>query len=54
MVLDDVQDHIASSLAEYELILLDADNGPDFVVRPDNAGIYAGSGIDAVAMALRP
>lgn len=54
LVLGDVQDHIARSVGQYDLILLDTDNGPDFLVRPDNAGIYAGQGIDAVARALKP
>lgn len=54
LVLGDVQAEIARSMGAYDLILLDTDNGPDFLVRAGNAGIYAGSGIDAVAKALRP
>ena len=54
LVITDVQAHLAQARAAYDLILLDTDNGPDFVVRPENSGIYHGGGLAAVAEALTP
>lgn len=53
LVIGDVQQHLAENPGHYDLILLDTDNGPDFIIRPDNAGLYQGSGIAGVARALR-
>ncbi|VDC31515.1 spermidine synthase [Pseudogemmobacter humi] len=50
----DVQAHLAGARGAYDLILLDTDNGPDFLVRPENTGLYQGQGLAAVAGALRP
>lgn len=54
LVIGDVRDHLASSMGRYDLILLDTDNGPDFVVRPENEGLYQDRGIAGVAEALTP
>ncbi|UFM64635.1 hypothetical protein LOS78_13205 [Paracoccus sp. MA] len=54
VVIGDVRDHLASSKGQYDLILLDTDNGPDFVVRPENVDLYQHHGIAIVAEALTP
>ena len=38
----------------YDLVSLDTDNGPAWLVREDNAGLYADAGVRLVAAALRP
>lgn len=38
----------------YDAILLDVDNGPDGLTRPDNDQIYTGFGLGAAKAALRP
>lgn len=40
--------------ATYDLVLLDVDNGPDFLVHPDNARVYEDGFLRQVAAALRP
>jgi spermidine synthase len=47
-----VLQHMQSVPRHYDLILLDTDNGPELLVRPDNAAIYHPSGIETVANAL--
>lgn len=54
VVIGDVRDHLAASQGQYDLILLDTDNGPDFVVRPGNEDLYQAQGIAVVARALTP
>lgn len=54
VVICDVRDHLIASKGQYDLILLDTDNGPDFVVRPENEGLYQDRGITEVAQALTP
>lgn len=54
VVIGDVRDHLAASKGQYDLILLDTDNGPDFVVRPENESLYQDRGIAGVAEALTP
>ena len=51
---EDVQHHLAAAPGFYDLILLDTDNGPDFIIRTDNEELYRKSGIGAVIAALRP
>ena len=48
-----VLDHMRSVQSHYDLILLDTDNGPELLVRPDNGVIYQSSGIAAVEHALK-
>ena len=38
----------------YDVVLLDVDNGPDFLVHTANAGLYRGSGLTRALAALRP
>lgn len=38
----------------WDLVLLDVDNGPDFLVHPANAGLYAASGLACARSALTP
>jgi spermidine synthase len=48
---------VAAVIAEgqkYDAILLDVDNGPDAVVRPDNDGLYARPGLRKARAALNP
>ncbi|WP_323717820.1 spermidine synthase [Paracoccus aminovorans] len=52
LVIGDVQEHLALSRGCYDLILLDTDNGPDLVVRPENEDLYRDGGIAEVADAL--
>ena len=50
----DVGDLLRQSAGEWDLVLLDVDNGPGFLVRPENAGLYAVAGLRAAVAALRP
>ncbi|MCW1935053.1 spermidine synthase [Pararhodobacter zhoushanensis] len=54
LLIEDVQAHLAQADGVYDLILLDTDNGPDFLVRAQNTDLYADSGLVAVARALSP
>ena len=40
--------------AAYDLILLDVDNGPDFLVHPENAELYEAGFLEAARRALSP
>ncbi|RRH72187.1 spermidine synthase [Falsigemmobacter faecalis] len=51
---EDVQAHMARQAEQYDLILLDTDNGPDFIIRPENTPIYEQGGIALVEAALAP
>ncbi|HWT64436.1 MAG TPA: hypothetical protein VN150_17840 [Ochrobactrum sp.] len=48
----DVMDTLSQSPATYDLILMDTDNGPDFLVRSTNDAIYADHGLAVVENAL--
>lgn len=50
----DVATVLEQTPGEWDLILLDVDNGPDFLVRPENADLYAGAGLVAAAAARAP
>lgn len=50
----DVAELLRGGRAEWDLILLDVDNGPGFLVRPENAELYAGAGLRAAAASLGP
>ncbi|RVQ64888.1 spermidine synthase [Croceicoccus ponticola] len=50
----DVAKVISAGKGRYDAILLDVDNGPDGLVRPENDGIYANAGLAAAKRALRP
>ncbi len=44
----------AAAPGSYDAILLDVDNGPEFLVHPANASVYAEAFLSASARALRP
>lgn len=50
---DDVANMIGSGRGIYDAILLDVDNGPDGLVRPENNRIYSSRGLRAARNALR-
>jgi len=52
LLIEDVQAHLARVDKVYDLILLDTDNGPDFLVRTGNTNLYSQSGLVTVANAL--
>lgn len=52
--IEDVQGHLANNPHAYDLVLLDTDNGPDFLVRPQNTELYRASGLELITRALRP
>ena len=54
LVDDDVSWLIGGAEGEYDAILLDVDNGPDGLVRPDNNRLYTKTGLRAALAALRP
>lgn len=52
LVVGDVADHLRTG--KWDAILLDVDNGPGFLVRAENAELYARAGLGAAAAALAP
>jgi spermidine synthase len=50
----DVADVSGGAQGQYDAILLDVDNGPDGLVRPDNDRIYSRPGLQATRRALAP
>lgn len=50
----DVADLIGSASAAYDAILLDVDNGPDWLTHEGNEGLYDRQGLEAARRALRP
>jgi spermidine synthase len=55
VVVADVRDVVAAQpAATYDLVLLDVDNGPGFLLYDDNAAIYAEPFLTACARAVRP
>jgi spermidine synthase len=50
----DVAAVLARDRGRYDLVSLDTDNGPAWLVRDDNAGLYAVAGVRLAAAALRP
>src|SRR5690606_26784961 len=54
VLVGDVQTHLAQGRTDYDLILLDTDNGPDFLVRPGNTALYQDCGLGSVARSLGP
>jgi spermidine synthase len=53
IVADDVHDVLAASSRAYDLIALDTDNGPAWLVRDENARLYEDRGLRQAAGALR-
>ncbi len=54
IVIADVAATIAAPAAAFDAILLDVDNGPDGLTRPDNDRIYAPAGLAKAKAALKP
>lgn len=54
VVVADIRAHLQSADADYDLILLDTDNGPEIVIRPENGALYADCGMQDVLQALKP
>jgi spermidine synthase len=55
VVVDDVRDVVARQpAASLDAIVLDVDNGPDFLVHPDNAAVYGATFVAECARRLRP
>ncbi|MEV7395599.1 hypothetical protein [Aeromicrobium sp. NPDC092404] len=50
----DVRDAVADQPASLDAIVLDVDNGPDFLVHDANAAVYGSEFIDVCANRLRP
>jgi spermidine synthase len=54
IVTRDVAELLAQSQGSWDLIALDTDNGPEWLVRGENARLYTSSGLCRVRAALRP
>lgn len=52
-VVDDVFDVLAVSPRGFDVVALDTDNGPEWLVRQENARLYDDTGLRAAAAALR-
>ncbi len=54
VLMSDVAERIGSVNGLYDAMLLDVDNGPNGLVRPDNDRIYSANGLERAHKALRP
>jgi spermidine synthase len=54
IVVADVADLLAGAKGVWDIVALDTDNGPEWLVRAENARLYATAGLCAVRAALRP
>lgn len=54
IVVGDVADVLTASPGSWDLVALDTDNGPEWLVRGENAGLYTSAGLRQVRAALRP
>jgi spermidine synthase len=54
IVVADVADVLARAEGSWDVVALDTDNGPEWLVRGENARLYASSGLCRVRAALRP
>jgi spermidine synthase len=54
LVTGDVADLLGSAREAWDVVLLDTDNGPEWLVRAENARLYTVAGLCAVRAALRP
>jgi spermidine synthase len=50
----DVADLLRARPGAFDLVSLDTDNGPEWLVREENAGLYSTAGAQLVRRALRP
>lgn len=53
-VADVLAGRVPRPVGRWDAVLLDVDNGPGFLVHPENARLYAGPGLTAARAALRP
>jgi spermidine synthase len=53
VVVGDVADVLAAHPESFDLIALDTDNGPEWLVREENAALYSADGIGLVRRSLR-
>ena len=51
---DDLRDHLARPAPAYDVICVDVDNGPDWTVTEDNAGLYDDAGTAQLLRRLTP
>jgi spermidine synthase len=54
IVIADVAEVLAGAAETWDVVALDTDNGPEWLVRGENARLYAPAGLCAVRTALRP
>lgn len=54
LAMGDVGATMRQAVAAFDAILLDVDNGPDGLTRPQNDGLYSPGGLAAARRALRP
>ncbi|MGW8851259.1 spermine/spermidine synthase domain-containing protein [Streptomyces xiamenensis] len=54
LVRTDLLDHLRATPGHYDALCLDIDNGPDWTVTEDNAGLYSAAGLAACRAALTP
>jgi spermidine synthase len=54
LLVDDVGGVLARGTDAYDLVALDTDNGPDWLVREANAGLYDEAGLRRTRRSLRP
>jgi spermidine synthase len=54
LVVADVADLLGAAAGAWDVVALDTDNGPEWLVRGENAGLYSVAGLCAVRAALRP
>jgi spermidine synthase len=54
IVLGDVAGPISEEPGAWDVVALDTDNGPEWLVRGENAGLYTPAGLRRVRAALRP
>ena len=50
----DVADVLTTRHEAFDMVSLDTDNGPGWLVREANAGLYSATGVQLVRLALRP
>ena len=54
VLVNDVADVMRENPGAFDMVALDTDNGPDWLVRKSNAGLYDESGLALAHAALRP
>jgi spermidine synthase len=54
VVVSDLRRHLAAESNRYDVLCLDVDNGPDWTVTEDNAGLYGPDGVALMLDTLAP